>query len=134
MNEPLDPSFLERPYTHLLFKGLMSVYEKWVNRYVEDALDEALILVVMLPTDIKEAMWEKKMQIHKDLNRAYNVQGSDFFLTHLRRNRTAQKVATIHIGPFVDDMVRRLDEKQWLERGALRPTRPSKGKMGVPKY
>jgi len=120
MPEPLDQTNLEAPYTRILFNGIASIYEKWVNRDIEDALEEALILVVNLPTDIKDAMWDKKLLIEKDLNRAYRVQGSDFFLTHLRRNRTAQKVARIYLSPFMDEMTRRLDEKGWLHRGALR--------------
>jgi len=131
MGEPLDPSFLERPYTHLLFKGLMSVYEKWVMNYTVDTLEEALKLVTFLPTDIKEVMTPKIKEITKDLRQAYSVDGSDFFLTHLKRNRTAQKIAIFHIGPFLDEMVRRLDQKEWLDRGALRARFQKKKKLGL---
>jgi len=120
LSKDLDQSDLQDPYRRLLFNSVERVFEKWVeDRYV-DALREALKLVNILPTDIKEALWDKRNEIAKDLNQAYNVNGSDFFLTHLRRNRTASKVASIRIGPFVDEITRRLDEKRWLERGAFK--------------
>lgn len=130
-DESLEPSNLEAPYTRLLFQGLMSVYEKWVHNYHVEALTEALKLVVFLPTDVKEVMWNKAGVIEKDLGQAYGTQGSDFFLTNLKRNRTAQRVANIHLGPFVDEMVRRLDEKGWLHRGALRARYKTDRKLNV---
>jgi len=118
--EDLDQSDLQDPYRRILFNSIERVFEKWVDDRYVDALREALKLVNLLPTDIKEALWDRKNEIAKDLNQAYKVSGSDFFLTHLRRNRTAEKVASIRIGPFVDEMTRRLDEKRWLERGAFK--------------
>lgn len=101
---------------------------------MEFALRRALRLVVFLPTDIKKALWPDKQKIEKDFTQAYKTQGVDWFTRQQNRNRAAKRVAWYYIEPFVDEMVQLLDEKGWLERGALRPTRPSKGKMRVPKY
>jgi len=83
------------------------------------------------PTDIKEALWDEKQEITKKLNQAYRSQGVDFFTTHLVRNREGKRVSIMRLGPLMDKMIRLLDEKKWLERGALRPRFPEKKKLKV---
>jgi len=127
----LEPSDLEAPYIRLLFGSIESIYGKWVNDYYVEALREALKIVTILPTDIKEALQDKKKAIKKDLSQAYRTGGSDFFLTHLRRNRTARKVAIIHFEPFFDEIIRRIDEKDWLEKGAFSARVKDKRRLDV---
>lgn len=127
----VDQTQLERPYTFFLFKGILGIYEAWNETEYEEAIKQALRLVVFLPTDIKEALWPKKQKIRKELNKAYRMQGVDFFTTHLVRNREARRVSAYYLEPFVDKMVRLLDEKGWLERGALRPKFMKDRKLSV---
>jgi len=127
----VDQTYLEKPYTVFLFKGIMDIYEAWDEGNVEFALRRALRLVVFLPTDIKKALWPDKEKIEKDLAQAYKTQGVDWYTRQQNRNRAARRVAWYHIEPFVDEMVRLLDEKGWLERGALRPRYPGSKKLKV---
>lgn len=128
-NEEITPTYLEKPYTNLLFKGIMSIYQKWVEGRVEAALSEALILVVELPTDIKEKLWPKKKEIEEQLKNAYRTSGVDWYTRQQNRNRAARRVASFYIEPFMDTMTRLLDEKGWLERGALKARYEKKTKL-----
>jgi hypothetical protein len=131
MSDELAQSYLEKPYTVFLFKAITSIYEKWVNDDPEGALRELLKLVVATPTDVKKKLWEEKKKIEKDLAQAYKTQGVDFYTGHLVRNRAARRVAHCYIESFFDKVTRLLDEKGWLERGALKPRFDSKTKLSA---
>jgi len=127
----VDATYLEKPYTVFLFKGIMDIYEAWDEGNVEFALRRALRLVVFLPSDIKKALWDDKKRIEKDLGQAYKTAGVDWYTRQQNRNRAARRVAGYYIEPFVDEMVQLLDEKGWLERGALRPRAKGHGKLSI---
>jgi len=129
--EELTPSYLERPYTGFLFKAVTSIYEKWVEGYTEAALAELLKLVVALPTDVKDQLWDEKEKIEKDLRQAYKLRSVDWYSTQQFRNRRGKEVATYYMEPFFDKTVRLLDQKKWLERGALRPRAKGHGKLSI---
>ena len=117
----VDQTQAERPFVFFLFKGITGIYEAWDEGSYEVALRRALRLTVFLPSDIKEALKEDKEEVLRELNKAYRISGVDFFTTHQVRNRAARRVSVYYLEPYVDEMIRLLDEKQWLERGALRP-------------
>jgi len=127
--EELAPSFPERPYVGFLFKTYTRAYESWVFGDPEGALRELLKLVVGTPTNIKEKLWDDKRKIEKDLMQAYRAAGVDWYTRQQNRNRQARRVADYHIEPFFDKITRLLDEKGWLERGAMRPRYPSKRRL-----
>jgi len=129
--EELTPSYLERPYTGFLFKAVTSIYEKWVEGYTEAALAELLKLVVALPTDVKDQLWDEKEKIEKDLRQAYKLRSVDWYSTQQFRNRRGKEVATYYMEPFFDKTVRLLDQKKWLERGALSPRSKGHGKLSI---
>jgi len=112
-----------------LFKQIDRIYDAWDEGDYEHALSRALRLIVGLPTDIKEALWDEKQEITKELNQAYSSQGVDFFTTHLVRNREGKRVSMMRLGPLMDKMIRLLDEKKWLERGALKPRYETKTRL-----
>lgn len=122
---------LERPYTAFLFKSLWLIFEAWDQDQYRLALSRACKLVVFLPSDIKEVLWPQKEKIQNAIRKASRTQSVDFFTTHLVKNRAALRVAGYYLEPFVDEMVRLLDEKGWLERGALRPRFQDKRKLGI---
>jgi len=128
---PLDQSQLERPYTFFLFKSIAGIHESWINGDVRLALSEACKLVVFLPNDIKKALWSDRKQILHDLRWASGRTGSNFFTTQVVRNQQAKKVAYHYIEPFMDKMMRLLDAKGWLERGAMKPRYPTAKKLSV---
>lgn len=131
MESKLDQTQLERPYTFFLFKRIDQIYEAWDEADLELALRRALRLVVFLPNDIKDALWPKKEEITKKMRDTSQIQSVDFFTSHLVRNKASFRVAMFYLEPFVDEMVRRLDEKKWLERGALKPRFDKKRKLSV---
>lgn len=122
---------MERPYTAFLFKSVWLIFEAWDSNEYRLALSRACKLVVFLPNDIKEVLWPKKEEIQSELRKAYRKAGVDFFTTQVIRNRNARAVAFHYLEPFVDEMVRLLDEKGWLERGALRPSFTKEKKLSV---
>lgn len=127
--EELSQSYLERPYTVFLFKALGSIYEKWVGNNPEGALTEALKLVVTLPTNVKEKLTEEKKRIEIAIANAYRRHGSDYYTRQQNRNREAKRVAHRELEPFMDKMTRLLDQKGWLERGAIKPRFQTKRKL-----
>jgi len=127
----VDQTQAERPYVFFLFKRLDKIYDAWDEDEYELALRRALRLAVGLPTDIKEAMASEKKEIRAALNKAYRSSGVDFFTTHVARNREARRVSAYYLEPFMDKMVRLLDDKDWLEKGALRPRFPEKRRLKV---
>jgi len=127
----LDETQLERPYTFFLFKSIAGIHESWINGDVMYALSQACKLVSFLPTDIKNALWEDKQKIQKDMNKASRQQGTNYFTSQVISSRELKRVAHHHIEPFVDKMVRLLDEKGWLERGAMMPRYPTTKKLSV---
>jgi len=131
MADEVFPSYPERPYVGFLFKAVTRIYEKWVEGNPEGALLELLKLVVATPTDVKDKLWEDKKKIEKDLDKAYRTQGVDWYTRQQNRNRAARRVANYYIEPFFDKVTRLLDEKGWLERGALRPRAKGHGKLSI---
>ena len=129
--DEVTPSYPERPYVGFLFKAYTSIYEKWVEGDTEGALRELLKLVVGTPTDVKDQLWDDKEKIEKDLNTAYRVQGVDWYTRQQNRNREARRVAQFYMEPFFDKVTRLLDEKGWLERGALSPRAKGHGKLSI---
>jgi len=127
----VDKTELERPYTFLLFKSLMGIQTAWIENDFGEALSQACKLVTFLPNDIKDVLWSDKEKIQKNMNDIYGLKTHNFYSTHLVRNREANAYAHKCLEPFVDKMVRLLDEKGWLERGALRPRYPDKKKLSV---
>ena len=127
----VDKTQLERPYTFFLFKSLAGIHEAWIENEFGEALSQACKLVVFLPNDIKDELWPEKESIKQEMNKAYRLQGMDFYTTQLRRNRVAKAVAFQRLEPFMDKMVRLLDDKGWLERGSLRPRYPGTKKLSV---
>ena len=131
MSDELAKSYLEKPYTVFLFKSIMGIHDAWDQGNVEFSLRRALRLVVFLPNDIKKALWDDKKKIEKDLKQAYRTQGVDWYTRQQNRNRQARRVASFYIEPFFDKMIRLLDQKGWLERGALRPRAKGHGKLSI---
>jgi len=86
---------------------------------------------VATPIDVKEVLWDDKKQIEKDLNQAYRTAGVDWYTRQQNRNRAARRVANYYIEPFFDKVTRLLDEKGWLERGALRPRAKGHGRLSI---
>ena len=127
----VDKTELERPYTFLLFKSLMGIQTAWNERDYLYALSQACKLVTFLPNDIKDVLWNDKEVIQKNITSAYRSTASNFYSTQLVRNRNAKKVAMKYLEPFLDKMIRLLDSKGWLERGALRPRYPGTKKLSV---
>ena len=127
----VDQTQAERPYVFFLFKGITRIYEVWSEDNIEAALRDALRLVVFLPTDVKEALKDEKKKIQGELIKAYNVRGLDWFTQQQNRNRAARQVSAYYLEGFMDKMVRLLDEKKWLEKGALRPRFRDKRKLKV---
>lgn len=122
---------LERPYTFFLFKALSNIYAAWNEGDYLYALSQACKLVIFLPNDIKEVLWSDKETIQKDIGIARRSTDSNFFSTQIIRNRKAKTVAIHYLEPFLDKMVRLLDSKGWLERGAMRPRYPTTQKLSV---
>jgi len=127
----VDKTQLERPYTFLLFKSLMGIQGAWNEGDYLYALSQACKLVTFLPNDIKDVLWSDKEVIQKDITSAYRSAASNFYSTQLVRNRKAKRVAMKYLEPFLDKMIRLLDSKGWLERGALRPRYPGTKKLSV---
>ena len=127
----LDQSQLERPYTFFLFKALADIYEAWNDGDSLYALSQACKLVVFLPNDIKEVLWGDKEAIQKDLVLARRSTSSNFYSTIVTRNRNAKIVAMKYLEAFIDKMVRLLDSKGWLERGAMKPRYPTTKQLSV---
>jgi len=127
----VDETQLERPYTFFLFKSIAGIHESWIEGDVEGALKQACILVVHLPNDVKEVLWPLKEEIQRKMNRAYSLGASNFYQRYLIRAHEGKATAYQYLEPFMDKMIRLLDEKGWLERGALRPRYPDKKKLSV---
>ena len=127
----VDQTELERPYTFFLFKKLTDVYDAWDMDELVVSLERACRLVVFLPNDVKEALWVEREAIKKAMAKALSITKVDLFSSALARQNEARNVAFNHLEPFVDKMVRLLDEKGWLERGALRPRFPASRKLSV---
>jgi len=127
----LDQSQLERPYTFFLFKALADIYEAWNEGNSLYALGQACKLVIFLPNDIKEVLWGDKEAIQKDLVLARRSTSSNFYSTIVTRNRNAKIVAMKYLEAFIDKMVRLLDSKGWLERGAMKPRYPTTKNLSV---
>ena len=127
----VDKSQLERPYVFFLFKALSNIYQVWIEGDELYALSQACKLVIFLPNDVKETLWHDKEAIQKDMRIARGKTATNFYTTNIVRNRNAKEVATKYLEAFMDKIVRLLDEKGWLERGAMRPRYPGAKKLSV---
>ena len=82
--------------------------------------EKAITLAVRLadtltPKKIKDKLKHEVEVITKDMNKAYSLQGVDFFTTHQVRNRAARRVANHYIGPFLSKLSDLLDEWGYYE-------------------
>jgi len=103
-------------YISFLMGRLIEIWQAWDGGDPEFALRKTCRLTIFLPRDLKEKLREDLLKITRAMNQAYNISGSDFFLTHLRRNRKGREVATILLPPFLDTVVDLLDERGYLEK------------------
>ena len=103
-------------YISFLMGRLIEIWEAWDSGDPEFALRKACRLVIFLPRDLKKEMQHEVELVTKEMNAAYNLSGSDFFNTHLVRNRYGRRVATEGLPPFLDKMIDLLDERGYLEK------------------
>jgi len=111
MDKKIDPDKVMPTYSGFLIKRLNEIWEAWDEGDPEFALRRSCRLTLFLPTKLKTELKSDLLKITQAMNTAYNLQGSDFFLTHLRRNRKGREVATILLPNFIDYIMDLLD--QW---------------------
>ena len=125
MSEPVEPGKVMPTYSGFIILRLNEIWATLRADDPEGALRSALFFAENLtPKKIKKRLKHDVEAIRKDLNRARNLQGVDFFTTHLVRNREARKVANHHIGPFLSKLSDLLDEWGYYEVPSrrLKPT------------
>lgn len=121
MSDPIEGTVPEKPFIAFLFKALYGIYDAWDEGNLRKALSRATRLVVFLPTDIKKKLWPERQKIVSAVNQAYRRNSVDWFTSQGLRNTTADRVAQLYLEPFVNRIVDLLDDKDWLEKGALGP-------------
>jgi len=116
MSEPVEPGKIMPTYSGFVILRLNEIWSYLRNDDPEQALRLALFFAdTLTPKKIKKRLKHEVEAIRKDVNRARNLQGVDFFTTHLVRNREARKVASFHIGPFLSKLSDLLDEWGYYE-------------------
>jgi len=118
-------------YIGLLMGIIHQIWTAWDDEDLELGLKRACRLYYLMVDKLKEQLSDDVERITKEMNRAYRLQGVDFYTTQLKRNRVAKAVAFQRLEPFMDKMVRLLDDKGWLERGSLGPRYPGTKKLSV---
>jgi len=111
----LDPAEGKPNYTSFLIDKLNKIYDAWDDNRPEHALGRAIKLWFFLPIELKDKMEDDKNKITKDINAAYRINSVDFFTSHLVRNREARKLAVRYLPIFLDQMMRWLDQRGYLE-------------------
>jgi len=116
MSEPVEPGKIMPTYSGFVILRLNEIWSYLRNDDPEQALRLALFFAdTLTPKKIKKKLKHDVEAIRKDVNRAYNLQGVDFFTTHLVRNREGRRVANHHIGPFLSKLSDLLDEWGYYE-------------------
>lgn len=110
--EPIEPGRAQPTYSGFLILRINEIWGIWRDGDPEQALRLGIRLAnTFLIRKIKKELKHDIEVITKDMNKAYGLQGVDFFTTHLVRNRQAQRVANHYIEPFLSKMSDLVD--QW---------------------
>jgi len=111
MSKKIEPDKVMPTYSGFLIMRLGEIWKAWDDGDPEFSLRRACRLTLFLPDKLKEELRNDLVKITQAMNQAYNLSGSDFFLTHLRRNRKGREIATILLPNFIDFLMSLLD--QW---------------------
>jgi len=114
MNKKIEPDKVMPTYSGFLIMRLSEIWKAWDEGDPEFALDRACRFVLWLPDKLKEILREDLGKITEARKKAYGLSGSDFFLTHLKRNRKGREVAIILLPRFIDSIMSLLDKWGYL--------------------
>jgi len=106
----IEPDRVQPSYNSFLIGKLQQIWDAWDQNDPEFALDRTCRFTVFLTPEIKEVIDADLSKINEARRKAYNLQGSDFFLTHLRRNRKGREISMILLPRFLDEIVNLLDK------------------------
>jgi len=106
----IEPDRVQPSYNSFLIGKLQQIWDAWDRGDPEFALDRTCRFTVFLTPEIKEVIKDDLFKVNEARRKAYNLQGSDFFLTQVKRNRKGREVAIILLPRFLDEIVNLLDK------------------------
>lgn len=112
MSKPIEPGKVQPTYSGFLILRINEIWSIWKDGDAEKALNLALGLAnTFLIKKIKKELEHDVEVIRKDLNKAYGIQGVDWYSKQQNRNRAARRVANRYLVPFLSKMSDLID--QW---------------------
>lgn len=103
-------------YISFLMGRLIEIWQAWDEGELVTALRKACRLVTFLPTDLKKKLMDKVKIIKAEMRKANQVEGSDYYIGLIVKNKKNMQTAYKYLDPFVDDLVTLLDQRGYLEK------------------
>jgi len=106
----IEPDRVQPTYNSFIIGKLELIWDAWDKNDPEFALDRTCRLTVFLTPEIKKVIDDDLSRVTEARRKAYSLSGSDFFLTHLKRNRKGRQISRILLPNFLNTIINLLDE------------------------
>jgi hypothetical protein len=123
MTEDAEIKAVIPSYYGFLITGITQLREYWARKMYTEALDYALELTNFLPTKIKEQLKEDKEKIITKLGTNSPINANTLYRVEMARSKQAYHIAARELEPFVDKIIRLLDQNHLLTEKYGVPTR-----------
>lgn len=110
-------------YYGFLITGITQLREYWAKKMYIEALDYAMELTNFLPSKIKDELKEEKEKIRKKLLNNAPINTNSVYARERTRTKEIYQIAAKELEPFVDKIIRLLDQNHLLTEKYGVPTR-----------
>lgn len=105
-------------YSSFLASTYHSLMELWMNGDIMDFWQGIRGFATFLPVEIKDKVAPQIEAVRKELYRKLNnIQRIDFYIAGVASSKTTKNVLNRHSLPILDQIMRLLDERGYLEKG-----------------
>jgi hypothetical protein len=101
-------------YYGFLISGITQLREYWARKQHVEALYYAMELTTFLPNKIKEKIEPEKKRIQAKLLKNLPSSSSSIYAAQRDTNNIVYRISMIELEPFVDKIIRLLDENNLL--------------------
>jgi len=123
MSEDAEIKGVIPSYYGFLITGITQLREYWAKKMFIEALDYAIELTVFLPNKVKNELAKERAEILIKLSNNSPTHANTLYGMQRARDRNAYRIAAKELEPFVDKIIRLLDNNRLLTQQYGVPTR-----------
>jgi len=118
LSEPTKIKGFQASYSSFLATSYHILFQLWLNGNLRGLWRGIKGFYTFLPTEVKDRINPEIEQVDEGIDKIMNkVQGPDLFTTDVRQTEALTNYLYKSALPILDQIIRLLDEKDWLVRG-----------------